>query len=242
MNRRLIYIAVVVAACLAGTVSELSGAAIADQRLPGRSGDGFSLKLMGTAVVENSSFKIAVMAYGMDGRQRAFHEGDSIDGLSIHRILADRVEFLTPQGQAIILKTRSRLSASEAHGEPGLDEPRAAAHGPRPPQSRRHDHRRLDRRTLASAPASIDDIQRDVRIETVMVYGKPAGLRIAPIEPGSIYSFLGLKAGEVIQQVGDAAVSLPEQALAIFEQLKEGHAVNLKVKGRRTRWIHLTAD
>ena len=242
MSHRIIHIAAFVAACLAGMVSALSAATVSGQQLPGRFGEGFSLRLMGTAVVEKSSFRIAVMAYGADGRQRTFHEGDSVDGLRLNRILGDRVEFLTPQGQAVVLKTGSRLSAIEAQGGASLHEPPGITHGPRPQASRRHDNRRLDRRTLASALANVDDILQDVNIETVMVYGKPAGVRIDPVEPDSLFSIIGLKAGEVIQQVNDATVSLPEQVLAAFQQLTEGRDVDIKVKGRRTRWIHLTVQ
>ena len=136
----------------------------------------------------------------------------------------------------------SRSLFSEAKPPVSVEKPVPISFGPRPPQTRRHDTRYLDQESLVAALANIDDIVQTASIETVTVYGKPVGVKIAPIEPGSIFSNIGLKTGDVILEVNGAKIAQPEEAIAIFRQLKTGDDVDIKVKGRRTRQIHLLLE
>ena len=62
-----------------------------------KKGDDFIMRLLGTAVVENSSFRVAVIESGADGRQRTYREGDFANGMRIKQILRDRIVVLTSQ-------------------------------------------------------------------------------------------------------------------------------------------------
>ena len=100
----------------------------------------------------------------------------------------------------------------------------------------------LDGKALIAELGNVDDKIQDVSVDTVNIYGRPAGVKIYPIEPDSIFSKIGLKNGDVIKEVDGMEISSPEQAIAIFKKLKAGDDVDIKVKARRTRQIHLLSS
>jgi len=59
----------------------------------------------------------------------------------------------------------------------------------------------LDGKTLAAELADFDDMIQKINIDAVSIYDQPAGVRIYPIAPDSIFSKIGLKAGDVIKEV-----------------------------------------
>jgi len=100
----------------------------------------------------------------------------------------------------------------------------------------------LDGKTLAAELADFDDMIQKINIDAVSIYDQPAGVRIYPIAPDSIFSKIGLKTGDVIKEVNGMEITSPEQAIAVFQQLKAGQDVDIKVKGRRTRRISLIVE
>jgi len=240
MNYRAASLAVILT-----VITVVAGPAVFGARIPDRIsdlsfGNRLSFRLVGTALAEYPSGSIAVIESGVDGRQRTYRVGDFVFGMRIKQILRNRVIVKTDSGERTITISRSQFSDVE----PSVSRDNSApiAFGPRPPQSRRRDTRYLDRESVVSALTKIDDIAQTASIEAVTVYGKPVGVKITPIEPGSIFSNIGLKTGDVILEVNGAKIAQPEEAIAIFRQLKKGDDVDIKVKGRRTRQIHLILE
>lgn len=186
------------------------------------------------------SDSIAVIEIGADGRQRVYHEGDLVEGMHITQILRNRIYVRTNQGEESLTITGSRSSVTRSASI--IENNVSTAYGPVPPEARRHDIRHLDRESVASALADSDHADPAESIETVSVYGRSAGVKIATIAPGSIYAEIGLSSNEVIQEVNGEKISRPEDVVAMFRHVADGEAVDIKVKGRRTRYIHLVAD
>jgi general secretion pathway protein C len=234
MTRFIAYLAAL-AAVLAVPVHSI--ASKAGGGLDGSAARGLRLRLAGTAVADDPTYSLAVMESGEDGRQRSYHEGDFAHGMRIIKILRNKVILRVGGNEAIMALTPSTALDTGPSSE--IERPAPISHGPRPPMNRRHDTRYIDRDLIAAALSDIDGVMQTVRVEAVTVYGKPVGIRISPVAPGSVFSDLGLRAGDIIQEVNGAAAVRPEQVTAILRGLQAGKDLDIKVKGRRTRVIHL---
>lgn len=215
-----------------GTVGE-TAASVAD--------DIITLRLAGTVLSGTSLGNIAVIETGTNGTQGVYREGELIGDVSIKQILVDRIVIQAGEDEKIIkLGHAPQLNDKQ----PVVNETPAEeiSFGPLPPFSRRYDTRFLESGDLEVSLENIDDVVRTVDIEPVTVYGRPAGVKISPIEPGSVFEEMGLKANETIKEVNGVAVSSPEEVADILRQLKAGDDVDIKVKGRRTRVIQVLLD
>jgi len=240
MKYRMVNIVLCIAVLSVAAAPTLFATQIANQESNRVSRQGLGLRLVGIASADDPSSSVAVFESNMNGRQKIYREDDLVGGMLIKQILYDRIIVQTVQGEKTITITGSMFSNAEPPGQEERSLP--ISYGPRPPVTRRHDMRYLDRKSLTSSLADIDEIIKDTKIEAVSLYGKPAGVKISPIEPGSIFADIGLRNGEVIKEVNGEEIFRPEQAIAILRQLKTGGDVDIKVKGRRTRQIHLILD
>jgi len=227
------------------TVSVGANARTADDTEVAVKRQGFKLKLVGTAIAEDPEHTVAVIESG-DGKHRSYHEGEHIGEVLIVEILRARVIVETEQGEDFITLSRSLTLSRPLTAK---SEPSGANQSPVPVVSRINssNNRRdqtlyLDGKALIAELGNVDDKIQDVNVDTVNIYGRPAGVRIYPIEPDSIFSKIGLKNGDVIKEVDGLEIFSPEQAIAIFKKLKAGDDVDIKVKARRTRKIHLIVE
>jgi len=206
----------------------------------------FKITLVGTAIMEGPEYRLAVIESGLDGKQRSYREGELAHGILIKEIMRTRVIVETEQGEDFLSLSRSMILSRPltAKAEPSgvYQSPVPVVSGTSPSNSLRNQTLYLDGKTLTAELGDIDDKIQDVSVDTVSIYGRPAGVKIYPIEPDSIFSKIGLRNGDVIKEVNGMEITRPEQAIAVFKQLKAGDDVDIKVKGRRTRQIHLLID
>lgn len=59
--------------------------------------------------------------------------------------------------------------------------------------------------------------------------GKTQGFRIFQIQPGSVFSGLGLKDGDVIRSINDYQLDSPDKALELYSKLKNTSSFNIDV-------------
>ena len=202
---------------------------------------GVNLKLVGTAVADE--FKKSLAVVEIDGRYQVYvREGDLVDNVLIKRILYDRVIVDDGNGEESV-KLRQSLSAGTITRPESTQPPKPVqVFGTCPPEGRNFQTVYLESETAKSLFSDIDEVLKKTRIDPVSVYGRPTGIKISPIKPGSIFSEIGLKSNEVIREVDGKAVFNPEEAIAFFQKIKGGGEFDIKVKGRRTRQIHLIVE
>lgn len=85
---------------------------------------------------------------------------------------------------------------------------------------------------------SLNDINKlmsEVRVRPHFRDGKPDGLSISRIKPGSIFSRLGLRNGDIVQGMNDNTIKSPDDILALYEKLKSGSEVQLEIDRRGER-------
>jgi len=197
-------------------------------------------RLLGIAFSNSPGQTLAVIETTPGRHQRFIHEGDSIGEVKVKKILRDRVVFETDQGERIA-RLNSAFLDSARDDSTLLSE--QAKTNPFPTVLRRNQTVEVDRKKLSSSLANIDKIARDVKISSVNVYGRPIGVRISPIEPGSVFDEIGLKNGDVIRAVNGKPVMRPEDAANLLEKMRAGGEFNIFVKGSRySRTIQLVVN
>ena len=202
---------------------------------------GVNLKLVGTAVASESEKSMAVIV--IDGRYQVYlREGDVVDNVLIKRILYDRVIVDAGDGEESV-KLRQLLSAgTKILNESVQSSTPPKTFGSPPPEGRNFQVVYLDRETAETVFANIDAELSDVRIDPISVYGESVGFRIFPVAQGSVFAEIGLKTGDVVREVNGEAVFSPEEAVALIHKFKGGGEFDIKVKGRRSRHIHLIVE
>jgi general secretion pathway protein C len=183
------------------------------------------LKLVGTVVANKPEESSAIIEDRSTRKQEVYQEGDRVKEALIKRILRHNVvinagrrdEVLTMEPEESTGKTPARERAPRA-------QQRSAAGG----------SIRLDRQELESQMANLNELMQQVRIRPFMEGKQPAGFLVSNIKPGSLFSKMGLRNGDVIQGVNGETITTPDQAVELYESLMEGGEIALEIKrGRR---------
>lgn len=99
--------------------------------------------------------------------------------------------------------------------------------------------RKLDEDNYEVAQAEVDNVLSNLstvatqaRIVPNFKNGKADGFKMFSIRPGSIYSKLGLKNGDVIRQINGYDMDSPDRALEIYQKLRSAGSINVSLERR----------
>ena len=87
----------------------------------------------------------------------------------------------------------------------------------------------LDRRDVEQAMGDLPKLLSQARAVPDLVNGAMNGFRLDFIAPSSFYEKIGLKYGDVLQQVNGVVIRDPGTMLTLFQQLRSEKTVNLDV-------------
>jgi general secretion pathway protein C len=87
----------------------------------------------------------------------------------------------------------------------------------------------LDRRDVEQAMGDLPKLLSQARAVPYMVNGAMSGFRLDFIAPASFYEKIGLKYGDVLQQVNGVDIRDPGTMLTLFQQLRNEKTVKLDV-------------
>jgi general secretion pathway protein C len=87
----------------------------------------------------------------------------------------------------------------------------------------------LDRRDVEQAMGDLPKLLSQARAVPYMVNGSMNGFRLDSIAPASFYEKIGLKQGDVLQQVNGVDIRDPGTMLTLFQQLRNEKTVKLDV-------------
>jgi len=177
------------------------------------------LRLVGTAVGEDPNGNFAIIENQPTGNQRACREGDPLGEFVIKKIQSGYVVIGTKMGDQML---------SLGHGGNG-DSIESS------PQTAR-----LDRKEVDSALPDYMRLMYEIRVRPHFEAGRPAGFLIYNIEPGSIFSRMGLENGDVIKAVNGRPVGTTQEAMEFYGALKTGTTVSLDIRrDQSTQALHL---
>lgn len=90
----------------------------------------------------------------------------------------------------------------------------------------------VDRKEVDNALSNLSEVATQARIVPSFKNGKPNGFKMFSIKPGSIYSKIGLKNGDVIQKINGYEMSSPDKALELYQKLKDAQSVSVELQRR----------
>ena len=161
-------------------------------------------------------------------KQRLYKVGDRVAGAAIVKILRNAVVLRVGENDQVLKKKEI-----VARGSNRL--PAAALPGPAPaPAAAPRPQARPPQAPPPGSPSDLASLLTQARVTphvTAGSSGKPDGVVINEIQPGSLFESVGLVNGDVIQEVNGRAVTGVADLVAMYRDLKPG--LNLSVKVSR---------
>jgi general secretion pathway protein C len=88
----------------------------------------------------------------------------------------------------------------------------------------------IDRKVIDSTLNDMSKIAVDARIVPSFKNGVANGFKLFSIQPGSLYSSIGVENGDVIQRINGYEINSPEKALELYQKLRESSHVTIELE------------
>ncbi|RPH82043.1 MAG: hypothetical protein EHM80_00385 [Nitrospiraceae bacterium] len=179
------------------------------------------LKLLGVVIGAHEGVS-AIVEELASKRQLFFRLHDHIPDIGeISEIRRDGIVIRLGDQQELL-----ELAASQIEKPPPAPTPTGSAAAPPPGSPVRTV---LDRRDVEQAMGDLPKLLSQARAVPYLVNGAMNGFRLDYIAPSSFYERIGLKYGDVLQQVNGVEIRDPGTMLTLFQQLRNERAVKLDV-------------
>jgi general secretion pathway protein C len=186
------------------------------------------LKLWGT-VAGAAGRSFAVIEETATHKQHLFTTGDRIQTASVKMILREKV-VLEVDGRKEILKIEiptnrmGRGPAQFAHTKSPIAAPGSGSGGGKEVV--------IQRSRIQDAIKNVNELMKYVRIRPHFTNGQPDGLKLTGVRPGSLFTDIGFKNGDIITGVNGKPIQSVDDALAFYSSLKTANNVNLQIRRR----------
>mgnify|MGYP000149628368 CR=1 FL=1 len=175
-----------------------------------------NLTLKGILAHRNRGKKLALIASG-DKTEKVYAVGDSLPGgAEIVRIESRRI-ILRRNGVTEALNLE--VKQLEARDTGLADQSRAANSGGGIRQVAKH-RREVDRQMVQKQLQNLPSLLQQAKAVPATRNGQQVGFKMVTIQSGSLFEDLGLKEGDVIQQVNGRSIRTPADALNAYQALK----------------------
>jgi general secretion pathway protein C len=198
-----------------------------------------SIGLSATMVAEPAEWSFAVIDDGESDDDRLLREGQKVAEFTLAAIQRERV-VLAKGGafECVALggktkrkkkrgKTRSftKSSSKKARIKDGI-------------KKTGKNQYQIDREMLNEQLDDLQSLSKGARVIPHYKDGRPQGFKIVGVRPGSLYSHIGVRSGDVLKGVNGEEITSPNKALELYEQLKNSSNVNVEIE-RRGRPVNL---
>jgi general secretion pathway protein C len=188
------------------------------------------LKLWGT-VSGDPDKAYAVIEDTQKREQNLYRVGDSIQAATLKAILREKV-VLSVNGKDEI------LAMEDIKQDAGRSNSGARPAGAARPLARtgegavRTQRVSLRRNMINEAMGDVSKLMTEIAIVPHMEDGQPAGLAMSKIKPNSIFRRMGLRNGDILKGVDGQEIRSVDDALKLYENLKEASSVNVQILRR----------
>ena len=79
---------------------------------------------------------------------------------------------------------------------------------------------------------NITELLSQVRVRPHYKDGKADGLMLSQVKPNTVFTRLGLRNGDVIQNIDGEDIENPDDIMDFYEELKSGEAISLGIQRR----------
>jgi general secretion pathway protein C len=88
----------------------------------------------------------------------------------------------------------------------------------------------IDRSVIDSTLSNLNNIATQARIVPSFKNGVANGFKLFSIQPGSLYSSIGVENGDVIQRINGYEINSPEKALEIYQKLGQASSLSIELE------------
>jgi len=177
------------------------------------------IALLGT-VTGNHQNAFAVIEQIQKRKQGLYRVGDSVENATLKMILRGKVILRVGDRDEVLIMEEPSSQKTEKRG-------RAAT--PSVKAERSITVRLSD---LAKPLQDINQIMSNVRIRPHFKDGVADGLVITRIRAGSVFRRLGLRNGDILQEINGNPVENPDHIFSLYNDLKSGSPVSIQIKRR----------
>jgi general secretion pathway protein C len=191
------------------------------------------LQLLGTVVNSKGGRSFAIIQdKGTREQDIYFPEDPVVEGVTLASVGRNKVVLLRNGREEILEKTDERVNAPKTRGA----RPRTAA---KAPASRKDDitvrkvgdnNYVMDRREVEGVLQDFNKLLTQIRVVPHFSNGKPDGFKVFNIRPNSLFMKLGMVNGDIIKRVNGLDITGPEQALQMFQQLRDESRITLDLE------------
>ena len=219
--------------------------------------ENLSVRLHATLVAEPAEWSMATVDDG--GNDRMLRVGDMIAGKELVAIQRERI-FLAEgkkvkcvKGGRLLKRNKKRKSSRLSSGDSSYKP--ASKYGSKSKSSKKNSSAKIkagvkktgkgtyeiDREMLNEQLEDLGKLSRQARVIPHYRGGKPKGFKLVGVRPGSLYSHIGVRSGDILKSVNGEGITSPTKALELFEKLKSSDSVTVEIerrgKGRQIEYL-----
>lgn len=195
------------------------------------------LKLLGTVVQVSGKRSFAIILNTGTREQQIHFVGEEIqEGTTITSVTRNKVVLLR-NGLEEILEKDEDQSASSPPARNRIRPARTANVPSSGSNSEAVTVRKvgdnnyvMDRREVEGVLQDFNKLLTQIRVVPHFADGKPDGFKVFNIRPGSLFASLGMVNGDIIKRVNGLDITGPEQALQMFQQLRDESQVTVDLE------------
>ena len=194
------------------------------------------LSLLGTIAGDEKSAR-AIIFDRKKKNQDIYRVEDTVQGAVIKQILRGKVVLRVDGRDEVLYMVEDNKPGSGKKKTAKRDirsRSRPSRHADREKTEQKVDEEiiTLNHDDLKKSMANINDLMTQVRVRPYFRRGKPEGLIVSQIQPDSVFSSLGLMNGDILVNVNGKQIASPDEALALYNNLKSGSEVSIEVTRR----------
>ncbi|MCB9545386.1 MAG: PDZ domain-containing protein [Myxococcales bacterium] len=197
-----------------------------------------SIGLAATMVAEPAEWSMAVVDDGQAPDARLVREGQRLSDFVVAAIQRERIVLAKGSAfECVELGERkmAKGNAGRTIGAAPTEAPAASSKIRDGVKKTGANAYEIDRQMLNEQLEDLNALSRQARVIPHYRDGKPQGFKIVGVRPGSLYSQIGVRSGDILKSVNGEEISSPNKALELYEKLKNSDnvAVDVERRGRK---------
>ncbi len=206
------------------------------------------MQLVASVIAERARFSLATITDLSTRETHVLGVGDQLGAvrlLGIERVRDDRdatgngfkvvavvcndgsKEYLDMEGGGEAPPVAANIGTAPVPGPPRRGVPGKGMEGVRQVADNTYE---IDREVIDSTFKDLNKIATQARIVPSFKNGVANGFKLFSIQPGSLYSSIGIENGDVIQRVNGYEINSPEKALELYQRLQQSGRVTIELE------------
>ncbi len=207
-----------------------------DQTSEGKSADHYkdveitalNLALLGTIASDDQQSSRAIIQDTAKRKQDLYKVGDSIQNAVVDKILRRQVILNVGGKEEKLIMEAFESSKRPSYGRREKYKSLRSSRG----DTTRATTITVSKKDIEESLSDVNQILSQVRIRPHSKDGRSDGLAINRIKRGSIFSKLGLRNGDIIQEINGRGLNNPDDVFQLYESLKSGSGTSLQISRR----------